>query len=72
LILNGESETDNIGSVILPLKDSEWAEHISNASSHTYNGRKIIKVHLFKQNGSKEYKLYFGRVADGVYSVTLK
>ena len=51
LIVNGKDDVDKIGSIILPLSD--WHDRIVKASDHNHNRRKIIKVHLFKGNGSE-------------------
>lgn len=72
LIVNGKDDYENIGSIILPLGKSVWHDRIAKASDHLYNKRKIVKVHLFKEIGSKQYQIYFGRVTDGVYPVNLK
>jgi hypothetical protein len=72
LILNGKDDTDYIGSIILPLDKSDWHNHIVKASNHIHNNRNIIKVHVFKENGSEHYRIYFGKVSDGVYPVKLK
>lgn len=72
LIVNGKDDNDNIGLIKLPLGKSEWHARIVKASNHIYNRRKIIKVHLFKEIGSNQYRIYFGKVSDGVYPVKLE
>jgi len=72
LILNGKDKTDKIGKIILPIGKSVWRNRIIKASYHLYNNRKIIKVHVYKENGNDQYLIYFGRISDGIYPVTVK
>jgi hypothetical protein len=71
LILHGENGDDYLGSIHLSLTDGDWLDRIRKASNHKYNGRKIVKIHVFKRTNDKSYSLYFGRVGDGVYPVKL-
>lgn len=72
LIVNGKNDEDKIGSIILPLNKGDWRNRIAKATINTYKQRKLIKVHLFKEIDSQQYKIYFGHKVDGVYLANLR
>lgn len=71
LILNDENN-DKIGSILLKLNMNDWYDRIIIATNHVWHGREIIKIHVTKENGSQQYNIYFGKMGDGVYPVSLE
>jgi hypothetical protein len=64
-----DADNKEIGSIVLDMK--KWCGCITSASYHDWHGRRIIKIHVTRKNASNKYPIYFGRVSDGVYPVTL-
>jgi len=71
-ILNDKNKEDRIGSIELRLNANNWYNRIISANSQLYKRRKIIKVHIVKENKSNKFIIYFGQVGDGIYPVFLK
>jgi hypothetical protein len=70
-ILNEKNNMGRIGTILLRLDRNNWYDRIRGATCQTYIGRKVIKVHVTKKN-REPYRIYFGRLADGAYHVTLE
>ncbi len=71
-ILNDKSDIDRIGSILLRMDENDWYNRIMSASFHFKRERKTIKVHIFKELSTHQYKIYFGHKDDGVYPVTVQ
>ena len=72
IYFDNKGKLDKIGSILLRLSENDWYNRIKNASYHFNGETKKIKVHIFKENGSHQYKIYFGKKDDGVYPVTVR
>jgi hypothetical protein len=71
LILNDELNRKIIGTITLQLDRDDWYNRIMRASRHELGGRDIIKIHVIREHGSQQYRIYFGKTEDGVYPVNI-
>ena len=63
------TKTILIKHVTIDLFKDKWLEKIQKASTHTYKGREILKVHAYRDKRTKEFIMYFGHVNDGLYRI---
>jgi len=58
-----------IRKVILNLNQNNWLHRIKKSSTHNYRGTEICKIHIKREHGTNQFKIWFGNVDDGLYPV---